>query len=178
MGRDSWLLFKLDLSADFFNLECISCWKQQRQNAVIFSYHVYWIYEFYETSIILQKACISINLTCYDWKPVPAQNSSQTIHYPSSRCRDKHYYYDKRKNLAYAFVLSFSFTIFAIILEISIWKRTKESSLEVTPQCIFAKRSYSRVLWMVSLNVTLQYITVFSPLFPTILYDYNTDEMP
>lgn len=46
----------------FFNLECISCWKQQRQNAVMFSYHVYWIFEFYETSIILGKACISIIL--------------------------------------------------------------------------------------------------------------------
>lgn len=81
----------------FFNLECISCWKQQRQNAVIFSYHVYWICEFYETSIILGKACISIILTRYDWKPASAQNSPPKIHYPSSRCRDKHYYYHERK---------------------------------------------------------------------------------
>lgn len=61
----------------------------------------------------------------------------------------------KEKNLVYAFVLPFSFIMFAIILEISIWKSTKESSLEVTLYSLFSKKSFSRVLWSVSLNVTL-----------------------
>lgn len=74
---------------------------------------------------------------------------------PSSRCRDKHYYYHERKNLVYAFVLPFSYPMFAIIIEISIWKRTKESFLEVTLYCLFLKRSFSRVLRIISLKVTL-----------------------
>lgn len=141
------------------NLECISCWKQERQNAVIISYRVYWIYEFYETSIVnVGEACISISITCYDGIPVSAQNSHQTIHDPSSRFRDRpQYYHERKKNLAYAFVPTFFFA--KLVITLDRWpfllNRKNSRSSEITRHCLFTKSSFSRFLWIWSSSVTL-----------------------
>lgn len=80
----------------------------------------------------------------------------------------------KEKNLDCAFFLPFSFTMLVIILDISVQKRTNSSSSEVTLHCLFTKRSFSRVLWIGSLNMTLYYIIAFFPIFQTMYYDYST----
>lgn len=151
--------FRSNLSfLQIFNLECISCWKQERKNAVVMSYHVYWIYEFYETSIAnVREACISISITCHDGIPVSAQNSSPTIHHPSSRFRDRHqYYHERKKNMAYTFVPAFSSTKIVIILDLwpFLLKRKTSRSLEITRHCLFTKSYFSRFLWIWSWNVT------------------------
>lgn len=63
----------------------------------------------------------------------------------------------KVKNLDYAFVLPFSFTILVNILDICIQRKTNSSSSEIT---LFTKRSFSRTG---SSNVTSYYTIVFSP---------------
>lgn len=149
-----------------FNLEYISCWKQQRQNAVIFSNHVYWIYEFYETSITsLGEACISISISCYDWNPASAQNCPQTIHTPAVDAEIS-IIINMKEKIWIMLLFSLSPSKCLSFLNIRIWKRTNASSSEITLHCFFSKGPFSKGF----VDLELEYnLIFFSPPFQTIL---------